>query len=256
MRLAGKVAFITGGARGQGAAEALLFAHEGARVVIGDVLEDEGRQIAEDINASGGEAFFLRLDVTDEEEWSKAVYAAIKKFGLLNVVVNNAGITRPQLTLEMTEENWNQHMDINAKSIFLCSQAAARQMKARGAGCIINIGSILGRNAFPATLGYCSSKAAVDQMTRVMAIEWARYSIRVNCIASGYIESEMVDGLEEDGKLTVKDLVRRTPQRRLGSGTDIAKAVRFLASEDAGFITGEVLVVDGGWTAFGYYQAR
>jgi NAD(P)-dependent dehydrogenase (short-subunit alcohol dehydrogenase family) len=155
----------------------------------------------------------------------------------------------------MTEENWDQHMDINVKSIFLCSQAAARQMKASGTGgSILNIGSILGRNAFPATLGYCASKAADDHMTRVLAIEWARYGIRVNCVAPGYIDSEMVDGLEAEGKLTVRDLEKRTPQRRLGSGADIAKAVRFVASEDAGFMTGEVMVIDGGWTAFGYYQ--
>ncbi len=170
------------------------------------------------------------------------------------VIINNAGIARLQLTLDMTEENWDQHMNINAKSIFLCSQAAARQMKERRAGCIINIGSILGRNAFPATLGYCASKAAVDHMTRVMAIEWARYGIRVNCIASGYIHTELIDRLAAEGKLTLEDLQKRTPQHRLGTGADIAKAVRFVASDDAGFMTGEVMVIDGGWTAFGYYQ--
>ena len=179
-----------------------------------------------------------------------------KQLGPADILVNNAGITRPQLTLEMTEENWDQHMDINVKSIFLCSQAAARQMTQHGGGCIINIGSILGRNAFPATLGYCTSKAAVDHMTRVMAIEWARYGIRVNCVAPGYIESDMIEGLEADGKLTAIDLIKRTPQRRLGSNADIAKAVRFVASEDAGFMTGEVMVIDGGWSAFGYYQTR
>ena len=127
-------------------------------------------------------------------------------------------------------------------------------MRPRKSGCIVNIGSILGRNAFPATLGYCTSKAAVDHMTRVMAIEWARYGIRVNCVAPGYIQTDMIDRLEEDGKLTVRDLEKRTPQRRLGKGADVAKAVRFVASEDASFMTGEVMVIDGGWTAFGYYQ--
>lgn len=158
------------------------------------------------------------------------------------------------LTMEMTEENWDQHMDINCKSIFLCSQAAALQMKTNSGGCIINIGSILGRNAFPATLGYCASKAAVDQMTKVMAIEWARYGIRVNCIAPGYIRTELIEQLAVDGKVKLEDLEKRTPQRRLGTGNDIANAVRYVASEDAAFMTGETLIIDGGWTAFGYYQ--
>ena len=129
-------------------------------------------------------------------------------------------------------------------------------MKEHGGGSIINIGSILGRNAFPATLGYCTSKAAIDHMTRVMAIEWARFGIRVNCVAPGYIRTDLIDKLAEEGKLELGDLERRTPQRRLGSGKDVAKAVRFVASEDAGFMTGETMVIDGGWTAFGYYQSR
>jgi NAD(P)-dependent dehydrogenase (short-subunit alcohol dehydrogenase family) len=129
-------------------------------------------------------------------------------------------------------------------------------MKDHRGGSIVNIGSILGRNAFPATLGYCSSKAAVDQMTRVMAIEWARYGIRVNCVVPGYVRTDLINQLERDGKLDVSDLERRTPQRRLGSGKDIAKAVRFVASEDAGFMTGEALVIDGGWSAFGFYQSK
>ncbi|MEQ8234994.1 MAG: SDR family oxidoreductase, partial [Gammaproteobacteria bacterium] len=168
--------------------------------------------------------------------------------------VNNAGLSAPMPTLKMTEESWDLQMDVNCKSVFLCAQAAARQMKERDGGVIVNIGSILGRNASPATLGYCASKAAVDHMTRVMAIEWARYGIRVNCVAPGYIRTEMIDQLEADGKLDARGLERRTPQRRLGSGADVAHAVRYVASDDAAFMTGEVLVIDGGWTAFGYYQ--
>jgi NAD(P)-dependent dehydrogenase (short-subunit alcohol dehydrogenase family) len=145
-------------------------------------------------------------------------------------------------------------MDINCKSIFLCSQAAAHQMRENRGGCIINIGSILGQNAFPATLGYCASKAAVDQMTKVMAIEWARFGIRVNCISPGYIRTELIDQLAQEGKLKLSDLEKRTPQRRLGTGADVANAVNFVASEDANFMTGETLIIDGGWNAFGYYQ--
>ncbi len=254
--VAGKVSVVTGASRGLGKAIALELAQAGARLAcVATRAENTAGTVAE-IKRQGGEALAFGCHVEVANEVTSLFGHVESELGPVDILVNNAGITRPQLTLEMTEENWNQHVDINMKSIFLCSQAAGRQMKENVGGCIVNIGSILGRNAFPATLGYCASKAAVDQMTRVMAIEWARFNIRVNCVASGYIESDMVDGLEDDGKLTVKDLIKRTPQRRLGSGTDIAKAVHFLASEDAGFITGEVLVVDGGWSAFGYYQTR
>ena len=252
----GKVTIVTGASRGLGKSIALELAGAGARLACVATRAENAAGTVEEIKSKGGEAVAFGCHVEVASEVTRLFTAVAEQLGPVDILVNNAGITRPQLTLEMTEENWDQHIDINMKSIFLCSQAAGRQMKENDGGCIVNIGSILGRNAFPATLGYCTSKAAIDQMTRVMAIEWARYSIRVNCVASGYIESDMVDGLEDDGKLTVKDLVKRTPQRRLGSGTDIAKAVRFLASEDAGFITGEILVVDGGWTAFGYYQTR
>lgn len=255
--LTDKMTIVTGASRGLGKAIALELAEAGARVAcVATRAENVAGTVAE-IQDKGGEAIAFGCHVERADEVTQLFKRTQEQLGPVDILVNNAGITRPQLTLEMTEENWDQHMDINVKSLFLCSQAAARQMKASGAGgSIINIGSILGRNAFPATLGYCASKAAVDHMTRVLAIEWARYKIRVNCIAPGYIDSEMVDGLEADGKLTIRDLEKRTPQRRLGSGRDIAKAVRFVASEDASFMTGEVMVIDGGWTAFGYYQTR
>ncbi len=255
--LTDKITIVTGASRGLGKSIALELADAGAVVACVATRSGNTDATVEEIRSRGGQAqgFGCRVEVAAEV--TRLFRGTEEQLGRVEILVNNAGVTRPQLTLEMTEENWDQHMDINAKSIFLCSQAAARQMTAAEAGgCIVNIGSILGRNAFPATLGYCASKAAVDHMTRVLAIEWARYGIRVNCVAPGYIDSEMIDGLESEGKLTVKDLERRTPQRRLGSGADIAKAVRFVASEDAGFMTGETLVIDGGWTAFGYYEPR
>ena len=252
----GKVGVVTGASRGLGKPIAVELAEAGARLACVATRAENAAETVAEIRRQGGEASAFGCHVERADEVTRLFAEVEKQLGPVDILVNNAGITRPQLTLEMTEENWDQHMDINVKSIFLCSQAAARHMTQHGGGCIINIGSILGRNAFPATLGYCTSKAAVDHMTRVMAIEWARYGIRVNCIAPGYIESDMIDGLEADGKLTAIDLIKRTPQRRLGSETDIAKAVRFVASEDAGFMTGEVMVIDGGWTAFGYYQTR
>ena len=251
--LAEKIAVVTGASRGIGKSIAVELAEAGARVACVATRAENAAATVAEIQSKGGAAIAVGCRVEIGAEVTRAFAQLEAELGAVDILVNNAGVTHPQLTLDMTEENWDLHMNVNAKSIFLCSQAAARQMKAHGAGCIINIGSILGRNAFPATLGYCASKAAVDHMTRVMAIEWARYGIRVNCIAPGYIRTDLIDRLAEEGKLAVKDLEKRTPQRRLGSGADIAKAVRYVASDDAGFMTGEVMVIDGGWTAFGYY---
>ena len=249
----GKVALVTGASRGLGKAIALELAHEGARVACVATRAENAVDVVAQITANGGIARAYGCRVEKASEVTATFEAVARDLGPVDILVNNAGISRPMVTLEMTEENWDLHMNINAKSIFLCAQAGARQMKGRG-GVIINIGSILGRNAFPATLGYCTSKAATDQMTRVMAIEWARLGIRVNCVAPGYVQTDLVDDLAHEGKLTLRDLERRTPLRRLGTAREIARAVVYLASEDAAFVTGEVLVIDGGWTAFGYYQ--
>ncbi len=250
---ANKIAVVTGASRGLGHAIALELADAGARVICMATRAENAKEVVAEIKSKGGDALAIGCRVENSVEVTAAFAHVQATVGPVALLVNNAGVTHPEFTLDMTEENWDLHMNVNAKGIFLCSQAAARQMKAHGGGCIVNIGSILGRNAFPATLGYCASKAAVDHMTRVMAIEWARYGIRVNCVAPGYIRTELIDRLAAEGKLTLKDLEKRTPQRRLGSGADIAKAVRYVASDDAGFMTGEVLVIDGGWTAFGYY---
>ena len=249
-----KLAIVTGASRGLGRAIAVELAIEGASVACLATRAENATGVVAQISAAGGHARAYGCRVENSAEVT-AIFAQIAvDFGPVHILVNNAGLSRPMLTLEMTEENWDQQMNINAKSIFLCSQAAARQMKDNGGGAIVNIGSILGRNAFPATLGYCASKAATDQMTRVMAIEWARLGIRVNCVAPGYVQTDLVDELAHEGKLTLRDLERRTPLRRLGTAREIARAVVYLAGADAAFVTGEVLVIDGGWTAFGYYQ--
>lgn len=249
----GKVAVVTGASRGIGRSIALELAQAGAQVACVATSSANAGDIVSAIRAAGGSAMAFGCHVERGTEVTATFAEIADSLGPVDILVNNAGISQPMATLSMTEENWDLHMDVNAKSIFLCAQAAARQMKQAAGGVIINIGSILGRNAFPATLGYCTSKAAVDHMTRVMAIEWARYRIRVNCIAPGYIRTELISQLEADGKLAVRDLEKRTPQRRLGSGQDVARAVIYMASDDAAFMTGEVMVLDGGWTAFGYY---
>jgi 3-oxoacyl-[acyl-carrier protein] reductase len=202
-----KVAIVTGASRGLGKSIALELAECGAKVACLATTSANAKEVVDAIRAAGGTAQAFGCHVERGAEVTATFAEVLDAFGPTDILVNNAGISQPMQTLHMTEENWDLHMNINAKSIFLCSQAAARQMKARGAGgVIINIGSILGRNAFPATLGYCTSKAAVDQMTKVMAIEWARFRIRVNCIAPGYIRTDLVDKLEQDGKLAVSDL--------------------------------------------------
>ncbi len=254
--LTGKIAVVTGASRGLGRSIALELAEAGARVACVATRAENCADVVAEIRRAGGDAEAFGCRVERSAEVTRLFRDTTERLGPVDVLVNNAGISEPELTLEMSEESWDRHMDINVKSVFLCSQAAARQMAEHGGGAIVQIGSILGRNAFPATLGYCTSKAAVDHMTRVMAIEWARLGIRVNCVAPGYVETDMIEGLEAEGKLKVTDLARRTPQRRLGTGREIAKAVRFAASDDAAFMTGEVMVIDGGWTAFGYYQPR
>ncbi len=252
----GKVAIVTGASRGLGRSIAVGLADAGARVACVATRADNAEATAAQLRAAGADARAFGCRVERGDEVRALFEATAQAFGPVDILVNNAGISKPEFTLEMTEENWDEHMDINCKSIFLCSQAAARQMKDAGGGCIINIGSILGRNAFPATLGYCTSKAAADHMTRVMAIEWARYDIRVNCVAPGYVRTDLIETLEAEGKLAIADLERRTPQRRLGTGEEIAAAVCYVASDEASFMTGEVMVIDGGWSAFGYYQPR
>jgi len=254
--LEGDVAIVTGASRGIGKSIAIELASAGARVACCATRKANADGVVETIVAAGGQAMSIGCQVQRGDEVAAAFAEVRETLGPVDLLINNAGVSNPMATLDMTEENWDEHMDVNCKAIFLCSQAAARQMKDHGGGSIVNIGSILGRNAFPATLGYCSSKAAVDHMTRVMAIEWARYGIRVNCVVPGYVRTDLIEQLERDGKLAITDLERRTPQRRLGSGVDIAKAVRFVASQDAGFMTGEALVIDGGWSAFGFYQSK
>jgi 3-oxoacyl-[acyl-carrier protein] reductase len=250
----GKVAVVTGASRGIGKSIALSLANQGARVVCVATNAKNAKATVKEIEALGGSALPIGCRVEDPNMVKDSFALIHEDYGAIDLLINNAGISKPMLTMQMTEENWDAHMDINCKSIFLCSQAAAHQMKTNGGGSIVNIGSILGQNAFPATLGYCASKAAVDQMTKVMAIEWARFGIRVNCIAPGYIRTELIDQLVAEGKLELSDLEKRTPQGRLGTGKDVAEAVNFVASDDAGFMTGETLIIDGGWNAFGYYQ--
>lgn len=249
MRLAGKVALVSGGARGMGATEARLFAREGAKVVIGDVLEDEGRQTAADINAAGGEALFVRLDVTSETNWQQVVKTAVDQFGKLDILVNNAGISVKGKVEDTTVEDWNRVMDINAKGVFLGTKAAIPAMRQAGGGSIINISSQLGLvgvdNSSPQ---YQASKGAVRLLTKATAIQYAGEGIRVNSVHPGPVATPMTEARRADPdyyKLTVS----RIPLGRYGEPEDVAYGVLYLASDESSFVTGSELVIDGGWTA-------
>ena len=248
MRLENKVALISGGARGMGAVEAKLFAGEGAKVVIGDVLEDDGRRTEAEINESGGECVFVRLDVTSEESWQGAVRLAVERFGKLDILVNNAGIYRTHNVVETSEEEWDQVMDINAKGVFLGTKTAIPAMRDNGSGSIVNISSVAGLVGNLMSSAYTASKGAVRLLTKSTAIQYGRDGIRCNSVHPGTIVTQMTAGLLADESYR-EDRINRTPIGRLGTADDVAYGVLFLASDEASFMTGSELVIDGGRTA-------
>ncbi len=254
MRLEGKVALISGGARGMGAAEARLFAREGASVVIGDVLEEEGRRVEAQIGEAGGQALFLSLDVTSESDWSNAVAAAVSRFGKLDVLVNNAGVTGagggggPVMVEETTVEVWDRIMDVNAKGVFLGTKAAIPEMRRAGGGSIINISSIYGLVGSGGSSAYHASKGAVRLLTKATAIQYAGEGIRANSVHPGFIETPMTAAIRADPDRN-RRMLSGTPLGRLGVPDDVAYGVLFLASDESSFMTGSELVIDGGWTA-------
>ena len=251
--LRGKTALVTGASRGIGKAVALALGRCGANVVCAATSRENAEPTAREIEALG--VGVLPLGVRVEEAASVAAMfdQAEQALGTVDILVNNAGIARPVPVLEMTEADWDLPININARSIFLCSQQAARRLKVVGrGGSIINIGSITGENAFPRRLAYCASKAAVNHMTRVMAVEWAELGIRVNCVAPGYIATDIIENLSREGKLDRPKLEGRVPQRRLGKVEEIASAVVFLAGEESSYMTGSIVTVDGGWDAYGF----
>jgi cyclopentanol dehydrogenase len=248
MRLENKVALISGGARGMGAVEAKLFAEEGAKVIIGDMLEDEGRKVEAEINEAGGECVFVSLDVSSEEAWQNAVNEAVSRYGKLDILVNNAGIYRAHNVEETTAEEWDQVMDINAKGVFLGTKHAIPAMREAGGGSIVNISSVAGLVGSRATSAYNASKGAVRLLTKSTAIQYASDGIRANSVHPGTIETPMTEGFLADPTMR-QDRMDRTPIGRLGKPEDVAYGALFLASDEASFMTGSELVIDGGRTA-------
>ncbi len=249
MRLENKVALISGGARGMGAIEAHLFAQEGAKVVIGDVLEGEGRQTEESVNEAGGECVFVRLDVTSKDDWTAAVATAVARFGKLDVLVNNAGITITGGIEELTVQDWDRTLDINAKGVFLGARAVIPEMRRAGGGSIINISSGAGIVPAPGTSGaYAASKGAVRIFSKSTAIQYARENIRCNSVHPGPIETPMLRSARGSGD-ELGGTIERVPLGRIGRPEEIAYGVLYLASDESSFVTGAELVIDGGRTA-------
>jgi len=249
MRLQGKVALISGGARGQGAAEAKLFAREGAKVVFGDVLDDEGRKTEAEIQEIGGEALYIHMDVTKEGDWEKAVSETVNKFGKLDILVNNAGVVSWGNLEDTTPEEWDRVMDINSKGTFLGIKTAIPAMKDSGGGSIINISSQMGLvGADYISPQYQASKGAVRILTKSVAIQYASDNIRCNSIHPAPIETDMTADIRDDAD-SFQDMLRRIPMGRYGKPEEVAYAVLYLASDESSFVTGSEVVVDGGWTA-------
>jgi cyclopentanol dehydrogenase len=245
-RLDGKVALITGASRGQGETEARLFAREGARVVLTDVLVDLGQQVANSIHTGGGEALFLQLDVANPDEWNEVVRHTVQTYNRFDILVNNAGIAQRGGVEDTSVEDWDRTMDINAKGVFLGMKYAIPAMLQNGGGSVINISSTSGIVGFPGGTAYHSAKGAVRLLTKVAAAEYAKRGVRVNSIHPGLIETPMTDNMAAS---RMQLLLERTPMGRKGTPMEIAYGVLFLASDESSFMTGAELVIDGGMTA-------
>ncbi|POZ89327.1 SDR family NAD(P)-dependent oxidoreductase [Petrotoga sibirica] len=247
-RLEGKVAIITGAARGMGKAEAELFAKEGAKVVVADILDNEAKEVADKINKDGCEAMAVKLDVSKADDWKKVVDQVTEKWGKVDVLVNNAGILSMNGVEGTTEEEWDRVMNINAKSQFLGIKYVLPAMKKATKGSIINISSIYGLIGSGAAVAYHASKGASRLLTKTVAAELAKYNIRVNSIHPGVIRTPMTDEILKDEQ-AAKGLLGTTVLGRPAEAEEVANGALFLASDESSFMTGSELVIDGGYTA-------
>lgn len=248
MRLPEKVALVSGGARGIGAAIARRFIAEGASVVIGDVLIEEGRTLASELRQSGADITFTPLDVTSESSWANAVALAIDRYGKLDILVNNAGVTKRDLIENESSESWDRIFEINAKGVFLGTKAALEELKRHGNGVIVNMSSSYGNIASPNSAIYGASKAAVRLFTKSTAIQNASFGIRANSVHPGPVNAPLIQEFLPFPE-KVRQLESMVPMERLGQPDEIAAAVLFLASDESSFMTGSELIIDGGITA-------
>jgi len=257
MRLKGKVALITGAASGIGRATALLFAQEGAKVMCADIDGEGARATAQEIAARGGEAAHVQADVSQEEDARRMVQATVERFGRLDVLFNNAGVESAMPLTEVPEEEWDRVIGVNLKGVYLGCKYAIPEMLKTGGGAIVNTASGAGLLGVAGLTTYCASKGGVVLLTKALAVEWARAGIRVNAVCPGVIRTPMVERAIERGDMgrgqDREEVWRRLgevhPMGRYGQPEEVARAVLFLASDEASFITGVALPVDGGWSA-------
>jgi 2-deoxy-D-gluconate 3-dehydrogenase len=247
LSLKGKVALVTGSAGGLGGAIAWALGTAGAKVFLHDLFEDKLEEIVKAMKAEGIEAGCKAIDINASGAPQSLVDTVVKEMGTVDIVVNSAGINRPQKHEDVTEKNWDDVMNINLRAMFFVSQAAGRHMIAKAGGKIINISSQAGLVALPLRAAYCSSKGGVNQLTRTLALDWAKYKILVNAIAPSFVETALTAKMFEDESFK-KYVLGSIPLGRMVKAEEIANAALFLASDLANMITGHVLSVDGGWT--------
>jgi NAD(P)-dependent dehydrogenase (short-subunit alcohol dehydrogenase family) len=250
--LAGRVVIVTGAAAGIGLSISNAFAEQGCQLALLDVNETSLTETAKRLEKSGTHVITVAGSVAEPETARRTCAEAVRQYGRIDVLVNNAGVSSVHPSLELPLQEWKRVLDINLTGVFLCAQEAARTMIRAGGGVIVNIASIYGLVAAPNRAAYCATKAAVAMLTKVLAIEWAQDSLRVNAIAPGYVRTGLIIDLVEQRKIDLELLKKRTPQRRLATPEDIAQMSIFLASDISSHITGQVIGVDGGWTAYGY----
>ncbi|VVB84384.1 L-rhamnose 1-dehydrogenase (NADP(+)) [uncultured archaeon] len=243
MKLENKVAIITGAGSGIGKETALLFALEGARVVVADINEKGGSETVEEVRKNGGEGFFVKLDASSREQSKQMAGEVLERYGKIDVLINNAGIVQDALIFKMTEEQWDRVINVNLKGAFNCIQAVVETMVSQGSGVIINASSVVGLFGNVGQANYAAAKAGLIGMTKALAKELGKKGVRVNAVAPGFITTPMTSNVPEKILEMMKE---KTPLRRLGEPRDVAHAYLYLASDDAQFVTGTVLSVDGG----------
>lgn len=243
MELSGKVALVTGGAQGIGKAIALILARNGADIVVSDINLEKAEETAREIQNMGRRSLAIKSNVADFKDVESMVETIVEKLGRIDILINNAGITRDRLILRMTEEDWDAVLDVNLKGTFNCTKAAIRYMSKQKSGKVVSIASVTGEMGNPGQANYGASKAGVIGFTKTIAREFAARGINVNAIAPGFIQTAMTDAVPEKAR---EELIRMIPMQRLGQPEDIARAVLFLVSESSSYITGQVINVNGG----------